>query len=76
MTKVAAVGRLAAAEKEEKGQRKTDNRNYQQDNRQTSSNGAVPNNANHYERWEKHVRMAIIVRRHGRLCVTFVRRAN
>jgi hypothetical protein len=68
MAEIAAMRPLTAAQKEKKGQRKTDNRNYQRDNRQTWSGGAVPNYANHYEWWEKHGSAAIVVPWVGKLC--------
>ena len=42
---------------------------YQYDNRQASSDGGVQNNANHYQRWEKHASGASIMGR----CVEIVR---
>jgi len=77
MEKVVAVSLFSGGVKKKKGQRKIDNRNYQHDNRQTSSGSGVPNNANHYERWKKPASgSSIIVPCYGKLCVTFVQCAN
>jgi hypothetical protein len=65
------------AEKEKDRQRKTDNRNYQHKDRETARDGAVPNNAKHKERWEKHASGAnIVVPQHGKFSATSARRVN
>ena len=65
------------AEKEKDRQRERDNRNYQHTDREAARDGAVPNNAKHNERWEKHASGAnIVVPKHGELCATSAKNVN